>query len=104
MHGDSTLRFVHDSTLGQAYEQFVLFLNDRATAATTSSTEHPVTKDVMSIPDERWCPSCTKHVSGLTADCSFKCKRFKSKGKSCDAEADGDNRAVRTCGVDVWCG
>ena len=99
LHGDSTIQVVSDSTLGGAYEQYVLFLNARAAGATISPTIHPVAKEPMSIPDEKWCICCTKRVSALTADCCFKCKRFRCKGQSCDAEPDGDNRAVRTCGA-----
>ena len=97
LHGNSTLCFVSASTLGPAYEQYVLFLKARASKVAPPTTVHPVTRETMPILDTKWCPCCYKTVAGLTADCCFKCKRFHSKGKSCAAEPDGEDRAVCVC-------
>lgn len=90
---DSSLAFVNDSTLSQAYEQFVLYRNAVKAAMIEPSTPVDATAEPLPpIPDTRWCPACTTRLAGVASDCCMKTKRFKSKGSG--AEPDNELREV----------
>ena len=98
---DSSLSFVSDSTLGQAYEQFVLYRNAVKTAMVEIRTLGTPVVDATAaaeplppIPDTLWCPACQPRLAGVASDACMKTKRFKSKGARASAEPDSEPREV----------